>query len=78
MKHLSNIHYPFNKSSKSAFCHSFEAMDAGLEAMNQEWQAHLEWVRQNIVGKPQATEHYTSEQLEQMGMVGIYSNEKPE
>lgn len=35
-------------------------------------ERHSRWRAQFIEGRPQATEHYTTEQLEAMGLVGLY------
>ena len=36
---------------------------------------HLEWLKDKVIGEPQATETYTVEQLKEMGLVGVYSNQ---
>lgn len=38
----------------------------------EQWVKHLAWVNRNITDRPKATEAYTVEQLEAMGMIGIY------
>lgn len=35
-------------------------------------QAHLRWMAQFVCGRPKATDHYTVEELEKFGMVGLY------
>ena len=64
MKHLSNIYDPRREDAKRVSLYSCD-----------EWQHHLDWVNQNVIGEPQATEFYTVEQLKDMGMVGVYSND---
>ena len=75
MKHLSNIYDPRREDAKRMLCYSHNAMLNGQSAIDMEWQHHLDWVNQNLIGEPQATEFYTVEQLKNMGMVGIYSKE---
>lgn len=41
--------------------------------MQMEWQYHLDWINENVIGPPKGTDHYTVEQLEEMGMIGIYA-----
>ncbi len=40
---------------------------------DMEWQNHLNWIEKNIIGRPQASDIYSTEELEKMGMVGIYA-----
>lgn len=35
--------------------------------------AHVKWLKDKLIGRPKATETYTAEQLEAMGMIGIYA-----
>lgn len=62
MRHLSNI-YDHRKP------------DARNTTPEEAWRQHLEWINRNVIGRPQATETYTVEQLEAMGMIGIYAPE---
>lgn len=39
---------------------------------NQSPKEYVNWVNQFVRGRPMATEHYTVEQLEEMGMIGLY------
>lgn len=54
-------------------CYSFHAIDCGQKAMDEEWQHHMNWVNQNVIRPPKATEAYTQKQLIKMGLVGIYA-----
>lgn len=72
---LSNIYDPRKEDAKRFLTYSYDAISNGEAAMENEWQQHLKWVNQNIIDRPQATDHYTVEQLENMGMVGIYAKE---
>ena len=53
---------------------SFEAWKDTSKA-DFEWQNHLEWIAKNQIGRPMATDKYTVEELEKMGMVGIYASD---
>jgi hypothetical protein len=55
--------------SKEAF------FDRNLD--NQEWASHLKWLQDKIISRPKATDHFTTEQLENMGMVGVYKESLP-
>lgn len=33
-------------------------------------QQHLDWINENVIGRPKATKNYT---IEAMGMIGIYA-----
>jgi len=37
------------------------------------WNRQQEWLKDKIIGEPQATSMYTVEQLKLMGMVGVYT-----
>lgn len=54
------------------------AMKCGPEECEREWQSYLEWIRENTIGPPEATDKYTVKQLQDMGMVGIYAKEAKE
>jgi len=76
MKFLSNTHNPFLPDTKKFHCFSFHAIQGGPEACEEEWRQHMDWIKSNLIGRPQASKHYTVEQLEDMGLVGIYAEEK--
>ena len=68
MKFLSNIYDPKDKNAKMYIsCHFDETQD-------EAWCLHCEWLKDKIIGDPQATSYYTVQQLKDMGMVGVYSN----
>lgn len=67
-RHLSNIY-----DHRKLDARMYHTQMAGPEAMGQDWLQHLEWIRRNIIDRPKATETYTAEQLEAMGMIGIYA-----
>lgn len=65
---LTNLYNPKNK-------------DAGLyiatlvnETREVAWNRQAEWLKDKIIGYPKATEHYTVQELLDMGYVGVYSN----
>lgn len=70
---LSNIHDPKDPNARMYFTLSVEA-SLGIRRADFEWQNHLDWIAKNSIGKPKATDAYSVEDLEKMGMVGIYSN----
>lgn len=73
MEHLSNIFDPRLEKNKETFTgFSYNEWCAGPASIERAWNRHLEWVNSNEIGRPKATEKYTVEQLEEMGMVGIY------
>jgi hypothetical protein len=70
-KHLSNIYDPRKEDAKSKLVYSYAAFhDQNIR--DREWQYHMQWVNENIIGPPKATDHYTVDELEHQGMVGIY------
>lgn len=72
-RHLSNIFDHQVPEAQFRHCYSFESMQDGREAMAEEWQDHLGWINNNVIGPPKATDHYTQEELVEMGMIGIYA-----
>lgn len=75
-RHLSNIYDHRKPDARHYHSYSFYAY-GNTEVERQEWQYHLDWINQNEVGRPKATAHYTVEQLESMGMIGVYAKEPP-
>ena len=77
-KWLSNVFDPRRADAGSHHFRYLADIGDGPDAMRRAWQTHLEWVHANVIGPPQVTKAYTSAQLSEMGMVGIYApNEKP-
>ena len=75
MKFLTNTHDPKDiENAKMSLALSFEDMydQKGRESA---WQRHLDYLSDKFIGRPQATTTYTVEQLEAMGMVGVYKIE---
>lgn len=76
MRHLSNIPDPRIPRTKEYFtCYTYYEWCNGPSAIEAAWERHLEWVNSNVIGRPKATEKYTVEELENMGMIGIYARE---
>ncbi len=75
-KFLSNIYDPKRKDAEREFTRYYKAMFMfnGQKAMKKEWQRHLEWINNNVIGPPQATSTCTQQQLEERGQVGIYAS----
>lgn len=72
-KFLSNIYNPHSKDAERYLTHSHTDMFNGPSAMKAAWDRHLSWINSNVIDKPKATDTYTVEQLEAMGMVGVYA-----
>lgn len=72
-RHLSNIFDHRSPNARMCFTGSYYAWQAGKIAMDAEWEHHLKWINDNIIDRPKVTEKYTVEQLEEMGMIGIYA-----
>lgn len=73
MRFLSNTYDPRKPNAQLYLTYSLHAQDCGPEAMEQEWQHHLEWIDSNQIHRPKATDRWTVEELEAQDMVGIYS-----
>jgi hypothetical protein len=67
MKFLSNTHNPKDKFAMTYISRYSD------ETPQQAWENYLRWLDGKIIGRPQATEAYTVEQLESIGMVGVYA-----
>ena len=65
-KFLTNIYDP---NKEDAFWTVLRSWD---ETQEQAWSHHLYWLKDKILGRPQESDFYTTEQLESMGMVGVY------
>lgn len=57
------------------FCYSYDAWVKGPSAREREWQRHMDWINNNVIGEPEATPFYTVEQLKNMRLVGIYAKD---
>ena len=66
MEFLTNTHDPKDKYAKMYVARSI------YETPEEAWAHHVEWLKDKVIGEPQATEAYTVEQLKEMGLVGVY------
>lgn len=64
MKFLSNTHDPH---ARMYVARMFD------QTQEEAWRNHLEWLKDKVIGEPQATADYTVEELKAMGLVGVYS-----
>jgi len=67
MQFLTNIHNPKDKNAKLYLSNSSD------KTPEQAWAHHLEWLKDKIIGEPEATKFYAAAQLKEMGIVGIYN-----
>ena len=69
MKFLSNTYNPNDEDkAKMYLVLNFR------ESREDEWQRWLDWLKGKVIGRPQASDTYTVEQLEAMGLVGVYDS----
>jgi hypothetical protein len=71
---LTNTADPNGKYGRMHFVFSNHAHDCGMAAMDQEWQHHLDYINEHIVGPPKGTEKWSVAELEEQGMIGIYAH----
>jgi hypothetical protein len=72
MKFLTNTHDPKDvEGAKMSLALSFDYM-YDRQGLERAWQRHLDYLSDKFIGRPQATTTYTVEQLEAIGMVGVY------
>lgn len=67
MKFLTNTRDPKDKHAKMYVARSIH------ETPEEAWAHHVAWLKDKVIGEPQATEAYTVEQLKELGLVGVYS-----
>ena len=71
MTHITNIPNPYATDAKQNHFYSYPAL-RNPNVKEQEWKDHLDFVAQHVISEPKATHKYTSEQLSQMGIIGLY------
>lgn len=77
MRFLVNIPDPDNPLSKQYLALPFiETLTP--QKRKRAWERHLEGLRGKVIGEPQETGTYTSAQLKEMGLVGVYTTEGEE
>jgi len=72
MKFLSNTSDPSRPDARHRFTYTLDS------AESDQWQRYLEWLKDKTIGRPRATWAFSVEQLEAMGMVGVYDPSRPE
>lgn len=72
MRFLSNTSNP---SDPMADIYVIRGIDQSQREAVASWR---EWLKGKVIGRPQASFKYTVEQLEAMGMVGVYDPEGEE
>lgn len=75
MEWITNLYDPHRADAKLLHCYSYESVVSGNDAMEKEWQQHLAWINKHTIGTPKASKVFSVEELEEMDMVGIYSND---
>lgn len=76
MRFLSNTYDPTLPNARMHQTLSYQSfLDPKLA--DHEWEMYLKWINSNIKGRPRATKEYTTEQLEGMGMIGVYADDEP-
>ncbi len=70
---LSNIYNPYLPDAERYLTYSISAYQNGGNAMKREWQAHLDWINEHLVGPPEKTHVYSVKELVKEGMVGVYA-----
>ncbi len=71
IKFLSNIYNPELPDAKN----KIKLVD-GFGTPQEQWQAHLDWLKGKIIQAPVGTDFYTSEQLKAQGMVSVWQEEE--
>lgn len=75
---LSNLTDPYSENAKLYLALSYDEWRGGPQERDRAWARHMEWVNANVIGPPKATDAYTVEQLQKMGMVGLYARPESE
>jgi len=69
LRWLTNTYDPSRIDARAM--HSYiSGVDRALQ-----WQWHLEWLRDKVIGDPQPSEHFTVAQLKAAHYVGIYARD---
>ena len=77
MKWITNISNPGLRSSRLKWQGERELLsEAKVGTEHEDWKRYLEWLGQFKKGAPKATTVYTVEQLQLMGMIGLYEEEE--
>jgi hypothetical protein len=71
MKHVTNTPDPNLPNAKENIVYSFAAM-RNQAIKDKEWNEHLDFVNQHVIGEPLGNVTMSVERLKQMGYVGLY------
>ena len=74
MRHVTNAPDPNAPNAKENIIYSFEAIQ-NQAIKDKEWNDHLDFVNQHVIGEPLATVHVSIDYLKQNGYVGLYKKE---
>jgi hypothetical protein len=73
MKSLTSTYDPTKvEEAKMSLALSFEDWN-DPNGRERAWQHHLAYLKDKVIGRPQASDTYTVEELEAMGLVGVYA-----
>lgn len=75
MSWITNLYDPHRADAKSLYCCQVKVIVSGNDAMEKEWERYLENINKYTIGTPKASEVFSVEELQEMHMVGIYSND---
>lgn len=67
MTHVTNIYDYRKEDAINKFIFSFNGGSKKVQFEN-----HVKWAKKFHIGRPKATEHLTSECLEESGFIGLY------
>lgn len=70
MKHLTNLYDPTREDAKSLI------ITMPGETPGEAWERQKRYLADKVIGLPKATGAYSVQELERMGMVGIYASEE--
>lgn len=68
MEFLSNTFDPNHENAKMYLVVRFD------QTREEAWRSHLRWLDGKIIGDPQPSDRYTTEQLKAMNIVGVYKS----
>ena len=66
---LTNLYDPRRADAKSLI------ITGTYEHPDEAWRRQQKWLEGKIIGRPKTTDHYTVEELEDMGSVGVYADD---
>jgi len=77
--HLTNTFNPSHPNARNIF-ENYKYVDLADDEKphSDDWEFYKKWIKENVIGPPQATQWYTVEQLVAKNMVGIYKINQPQ